>query len=128
MSSSLAQSKSTRKRYKLKDLFKKSFSLSFGSSSGIADHPAPTANVAQLSTLEALQISAKFTQSILPSLAGCVDANPAKTTFNILNVIVDVRKVSGTVPASNWLVPKYGSHSRKSTITRMNCRKFLKRH
>jgi len=134
MSSSPAKAKSTRKRDKFKSLFKDILSPSLPSSSGKSHdrtNDISNPNVPQTSTqanlVETLQISGRFAQSILPSLAGCVDANPAKTAFNILNVIVDVRKVGGTVSASDWLVPKYGSHPRKSTITRMNCRQFLKR-
>jgi len=136
MSSSPAQPKSTRKRDKLKNLFKNSFSPSLPSSTSTSRESASTsdtlnANVPQISTqanlVETLQISGRFAQSILLSLAGCVDANPAKTAFNILNVIIDVRKVS-IPPASNWLVLKNVSHFRKSTITRMNCRQFLKKH
>jgi len=100
MSSSPAQSKSARKRDKFKNLFKNRFSPSLTSSTGTSRESAFTsdksnANVLQPSTLETLQISGRFVQSILPSLAGCVDANPAKMAFNILNVIMDVMKVSG---------------------------------
>jgi len=38
---------------------------------------------------------------ILPKLAGCVDGNPAKMAFKILNVIMNVRKV-GSVPTSSF--------------------------
>jgi len=131
MSSSPAQSKSSRKRDKLKNLFKNNFSPSLASRESASTSDRSTANVPQTSTqpnlVETLQISGRFAQSILPSLAGCVDANPAKMVFHILNAIMDVKKVSDVAPASNWPVLRYGSHSRKSTITRMNCRQFLKR-
>ena len=127
MSSSQNPSKSTKW---LKKLFKSKTNQLPASSSGTTA-PSNLSDSPQSSTvLENVKISARFAQSILPDIGGCIDVNPVKVVFGILSLIIKVRKVS-VVPARN----SYGCRcpnfkffiSRISMITRTHSKEFSKR-
>jgi len=109
--SSMSSAPKPQKRKWWKKLFKRKTSASLPKSSGGTAHgrvsnvplDVPQPSTPQAKPVEILQISARFQQSILPKMAGCVDENPAKMVFNILSIVMSVKKVR-SFPASK-LVP-----------------------
>jgi len=127
MSSSQEPSKSTKW---LKKLFKSKSDQLPANSSCTAAPSNPSDRPLSSTVMENVKISARFAQSILPNLGGCVDGNPVKVVFGILSLIIKVRKVSA-VPARN----SYGRQCanfkfflpRISMTTRMYSKEFSKR-
>jgi len=127
MSSSQEPSKSTKW---LKKLLKSKTDQLLANSSGTAAPSNPSDRPQSSTVVENVKISARFAQSILPNIGGCVDGNPVKVVFGILSLIIKVRKVS-VVPARNWYGRRCPNSKmflpRISMITRMHSKEFSKR-
>ena len=103
MSSSPGPSKRKSMKKWLKNLIKQGPDQVLSSSSSQTHESTSTPDSPHPSNLaENFKILGRFSLSILPKIAGCVDENPAKMAFNILNLIMEVRKV-GSVSGTNKL-------------------------
>jgi len=50
---------------------------------------------------ESLEVTSRFTQTLLKRVPECVDVNPVKVAFAIAKVIIDIKCVSGRLCISS---------------------------